>query len=207
MPELFNPFVVTGWLRWIYPTYLWKGEPGNNNVYLTFDDGPHAEVTDWVLNLLEEFNAASTFFVVGKNALQNPQLIEKIKQGGHKLGNHTQNHKKGWNTSTEEYVQDADVCEAISQTKIFRPPYGRITKEQGITLKRKGYKIVMWTLLSRDYDTGLNCKQSLAILKKNTRAGSIIVFHDSLKASPQLKMILPEYLQFLKDKGFNFATL
>jgi peptidoglycan/xylan/chitin deacetylase (PgdA/CDA1 family) len=207
LPKLFNPFVVTGWLRWFYPRYLWRGKPGNRNVYLTFDDGPHPEITLWVLDLLEQHEAKATFFILGKNASLFPNLCEHISSKGHTLANHTQNHKKGWQSKLDEYLQDVEECNNIVNSKLFRPPYGRIKRKQGRKLIEKGYEIVMWSLLSRDYDKQLNCRKSLNILKKNTRPGSIVVFHDSEKAAPQLKIILPEYLLFLKEQNYNFAAL
>ena len=207
MPELFNPFIVTGWLKWFYPSYTWKGRPENRSIYLTFDDGPHAEITPWVLDLLQEYKAPATFFVVGKNAASNQELIQRISNDGHKLANHTQNHKKGWNTAVDDYIKDVEACDRFIRSNLFRPPYGRITRKQGKLLIKQGYEIVMWSLLSCDYDTKLNCQKSLSVLMKNTKPGSIVVFHDSEKAAPQLKIMLPHYLQFLKEQGYNFATL
>ncbi len=207
MPELFNPFIVTGWLKWFYPSYTWKGRPENRSIYLTFDDGPHAEITPWVLDLLQEYKAPATFFVLGKNAASNQELIQRISNDGHKLANHTQNHKKGWNTAVDDYIKDVEACDRFIRSNLFRPPYGRITRKQGKLLIKQGYEIVMWSLLSCDYDTKLNCKKSLSVLMKNTKPGSIVVFHDSEKAAPQLKIMLPHYLQFLKEQGYNFATL
>lgn len=173
---------------------------------MTFDDGPQSHITPWVLDQLQAYGAKATFFVVGENAHAHPQLIEQILDEGHALGNHTYRHMKGWGADSQDYLDDIERCrQAIPDTILFRPPYGRINTKSLAELD--AYRIVMWDVLSRDYKAGLNQAKALERMKQQTTNGSIIVFHDSLKAEANLKALLPPYLEFLKESGLSSIAL
>ena len=197
---------IPSWIKKLFPSLTWEVKEDDNAVYLTFDDGPHPEITPWVIDQLNQFNMKATFFCVGDNARKFPETIDHIKQTGHQLGNHTMHHIKGWNTSTEDYIKDIEACQQHVPSDLFRPPYGRISKEQIQQLKQK-FRIIMWTILSCDFDKKLNQEKALRGLKNKTRKGSIIVFHDSVKAEKNLRFLLPQYLQFLNHKGYTCKIL
>lgn len=200
---LIHPFKVPGVLLKLFPGLEWRISTSEKAVFLTFDDGPHPEITQWVLEQLDHYNAKATFFCVGENVSNYPETAKNIQRLGHAIGNHTHNHLKGWKTSDLEYVKNTVKASQHVQSKLFRPPYGRITRNQINLLKAKGYRIIMWNLLSCDYSQHLNTDKALQALIKNTTSGSIVVFHDSVKASSNVKQILPTYLQFLKDNGYK----
>lgn len=183
---------------------------GEKNIYLTFDDGPIPELTDWVLKTLEEHNAKATFFCVGENVDKHPEIFQRIITDGHRVGNHTHNHLNGRREPTERYLRNIAKCDAEFakhelQTDLFRPPYGRFKIGQRQGLKNK--RIVMWDVLSKDYDQSLNADAILANSIEATKAGSIIVFHDNKKAEKNLKSVLPKYLSYFKAQGFQFIAL
>lgn len=194
------------WFQKMFPGKTWRKETDQRKVYLTFDDGPHPEITDWVMNELEKYSMKGTFFCVGDNARKFPAVIEKVKMKGHALGNHTMHHLKGWNTPFETYLKDVETCSMYVESKLFRPPYGRISRRQSKAIE-KNYEIIMWNLLSCDFDQKLNRQKALEGLMKNTTNGSIIVFHDSEKAEQNLKFLLPPYLEFLNQNGYTCNTL
>jgi peptidoglycan/xylan/chitin deacetylase (PgdA/CDA1 family) len=171
-------------------------------VYLTFDDGPIPEATPLVLDILKQYNAKATFFCVGDNVKKYPKLLERIKKEGHSIGNHTYNHLKGWKTPLKEYLDNVKACAEVVKSDLFRPPYGRITASQFRQLK-KDYRIVFWDVLTMDYDANVTAEKSLEIIKKCTRPGSIIVFHDSVKAKDKLPWLLPKTLEFLAGEGYE----
>ena len=185
---------------------IWEIEPKNNDIFLTFDDGPHPEITPWVLELLEKYNAKATFFLVGENAAKYPEIVKKIKDAGHHIGNHTYNHLKGWSTSAYKYYKNTLKCEEEFSTPLFRPPHGRITRSQHNQLSKR-FKIIMWSVLSGDYDRKLNPKTIIKGVVTNTHPGSVIVFHDSIKAEKNLKKALPEVLDQLSGKGFTLKPI
>lgn len=191
----------------LFPKWKWSGNSGEKAVYITFDDGPHPVITPWVIEKLTEFNACATFFCVGENAQKFPEIVKMIEENGHKTGNHTYNHLKGWEKSDDIYVQNVKKASANLPGNLFRPPYGRIRLSQAKKLQQLGYNIIMWSLLSCDYDPKLNRGKSLHKLIKHTKNGSIVVFHDSEKAFENLKFLLPAYLEFLKNKGFEMRAL
>ena len=197
---------IPSWFKKLFPSLTWEVPGDDNTVYLTFDDGPHPEITPWVLEQLKQHKMQATFFCVGDNARKFPDTIDQIKQEGHQLGNHTMHHIKGWNTSTEDYIKDIEACQQYVSSDLFRPPYGRITREQIQQLKQK-FRIIMWSILSCDFDKKLNQEKALRGLKDKTRKGSIIVFHDSVKAEDNLRFLLPKYLQFLNHKGYTCKIL
>jgi len=199
------------WLHRIYPRYIWRIPTQQQNLYLSFDDGPDPEVTPYVLDLLDAFNAKATFFCVGDNIARFPEVLQDILKRGHQLGNHTQHHIKGWSTELQDYCADVEKCQnhigPISQFPLFRPPYGRIRSDQGKILLSKGYSCIMWDILSYDYDKRLNTSVALRKIIQRSRPGSIVVFHDSQKAKKQLKQLLPEYLQEMKNRGYSFKCI
>lgn len=207
-------FVKTGKiLQFWFSNYVWRIETKEPIIYLTFDDGPTPEVTLWVLETLERFDAQATFFCIGQNLRLYPDIAQKIMEKGHSLGNHTFKHENGWKTPIEPYVQSTEETQleieqfSIPKTKNFRPPYGKIRKQQAQQLIKKGYKIVMWDILSRDYNASVTPEECISSVVKNASSGSIIVFHDSKKAFPVLEKALPEILVSLKRKGYRFETL
>ena len=176
-------------------------------IYLTFDDGPVPGPTEFVLDVLQSKGAKATFFCIGDNVLRHPDIFRKVKEQGHAIGNHTFNHLKGWNHATKAYVENTVKCEEVigEGYKLFRPPYGRITRSQIKALKE--HPIVMWDVLTHDYLASLKEEQCLSGSIKATRPGSIVVFHDSLKAQKNMKYVLPRYVDHFTDLGFVFKSL
>ncbi|MCC5917973.1 MAG: polysaccharide deacetylase family protein [Cryomorphaceae bacterium] len=186
---------VPRWTQWAFPQMEWRVEkPG---VLLTFDDGPHPEITPWVQEQLRAHKQKSTFFLVGENAQKHPELVEDLKTEGHQIGNHTMNHVCGFKTPVGEYLENVDAAAVHTSDRLFRPPYGRVTKREMDGLILRNYRIMMWEVLSYDFDQNLSGEDCLVMLKKHTNPGSIVVFHDSEKAWPRLKTCLPEYLKWL----------
>jgi peptidoglycan/xylan/chitin deacetylase (PgdA/CDA1 family) len=184
-------------------TYIKTNE---KEVFLTFDDGPHPEITPWVLNLLEQYQAKATFFCVGDNVRKYPQVYQQIQDLGHIVGNHTFSHKNGFKTSLKNYIEDVEKAQSLISSPLFRPPYGKLTFWQYFKLK-KHYKLVFWDVLSKDYDQKLDFSHIIARVMQKTLPGSILVFHDSEKASNNLKQALPEILDRLSRQGFKFKCL
>ena len=185
---------------------IWRLNPLEKKIYLTFDDGPIPEVTSWVLNLLRQSTIKATFFCVGENVAKNPEIFNQIEEQGHSIGNHTFNHLNGWNTDTNKYIQNIKQCEELVQTNLFRPPYGKLKPTQSLLLNPK-YKIIMWDVLSGDYDKETPPEKCLKNVIDNVRNGSIILFHDSLKAKLNMQYALPLFISYAKEKGFQFARL
>lgn len=188
-------------LKPISSQLIWEIESNDSDIFLTFDDGPHPEITPWVLKELEKHNAKATFFLVGENAQKYPEVVKMIVDSGHHIGNHTFNHVKGWNTSAYKYYRNTLKCEEHVESTLFRPPYGRITPAQHTRLSKR-YRIIMWSVLSGDYDRSLPSQKIIKGVLDNTIPGSVIVFHDSVKAEKNLKESLPEVLNQLSAKGF-----
>lgn len=186
--------------------FLWEVKTAEKALWLTFDDGPEPTVTPWVLEELKKYNAKATFFCLGKNVEKHPEIFRKILSDGHAVGNHTFNHLKGWHSHTRDYINDVEKCSELVKTSLFRPPYGKIKPSQFLHLRRK-YQVVMWSLLSGDFDIKLEKEKCLELVLKNTKAGNIIVFHDSLKAKDKLMYVLPELLKSFKSKGYSFFPL
>jgi len=195
------------WLRKFYWSFHWKIPEKTKTLYLTFDDGPTPIVTPWVLNELDKFNAKATFFCIGRNVDRHPEIFNEIIKRGHAVGNHTYSHLKGWRTPANEYKNDIELANQIIDSKLFRPPYGKIGPQQIKDLKKADYKLFMWDVLSEDYNQKLTPKQCLKNVTKNTEAGSIIVFHDSIKASENLYATLPIILKTYTEKQFVFRKL
>lgn len=199
-----SPYLLTK----IYPSLIWRVPTEEKNLYLTFDDGPVPGPTEFVLNELNKFGAKATFFCIGDNVRKHPAVFEKIISEGHAVGNHTFNHLKGWNHNTEEYLDNTQRCSDILGGKefFFRPPYGRIKRNQIAALKSR-YRIVMWDVLTHDYSKNISRGNCLKGSVKATREGSIIVFHDSLKAERNLTYVLPKFLEHFSSRGFIFKSL
>ncbi|WP_342329419.1 polysaccharide deacetylase family protein [Pedobacter sp. FW305-3-2-15-E-R2A2] len=196
-------------LKWYYPSLIWNKTRAQRVIYLTFDDGPIPDVTDFVLKTLKSFNAKATFFCIGDNIQKHPDVFGRLKSEGHRIGNHTFNHLKGWKTEDQVYLQNFRQCQELTNTNLFRPPYGRIKKSQISSLRTElpELQIVMWDVLSGDFDLKLAPQKCYEQVIKHTENGSIIVFHDSLKAFDRLKYALPRALQYFSEQGFRFETL
>ena len=191
----------------LFPSFVWKlSAESNNQIYLTFDDGPHPEITPWVMDQLELNGFKGTFFCVGENVKKYPEVYQSILARGHRTGNHTQNHIKGWKTENERYLENIVECSQYVDSDLFRPPYGQISPAQTTAVK-KDYKIIMWSIITGDFYPDLNLEFALNKLKRVTKAGDIVVFHDSQKARDRLHFILPPYLNYLKEKGILGASL
>jgi len=190
----------------VFRRYIWKVPTNKKVLYLTFDDGPIPEVTPWVLDLLKEFNAKATFFCVGQNAEKNPAILQRILDEGHQIGNHTYNHLNAWKTTNREYFRNIQNCNKVVKSKLFRPPYGKIRMIQGWQIMRK-YNIVMWDVLSGDYDVNLSADDCLKNVLNHSEPGSIVVFHDSLKAFKNLETLLPKVLNYYASLGYEFQTI
>jgi len=203
-----------------FTKYVWDIPNTEKKVYLTFDDGPTPEITEWVLNQLNQYGAKATFFCVGENIQKFPDIFRLILSNGHVVGNHTFNHFKGWKKRTSNYIRNVDLCEeaiiqnsifendssthdSLSSTKkLFRPPYGKIRSSQANILLKKNYTLIMWDVLSADFDHGISPEKCLENVTSNIQPGSIVVFHDGFKAFRNLEFVLPKVLTFLKEKDY-----
>ena len=197
----------------VYRECLWKVNTEEKLLYLTFDDGPITEITPFVLDELKKWNAKATFFCIGKNIEANPEIFQRIMDEGHSIGNHTFNHLNGWSNNDNEYFENIAQCEAVLNakcgmrtTKLFRPPYGKLKPSQYTKLKKE-YKLVMWDVLSFDFDLKMAEEKVLENVLENAEEGSVIVMHDSLKAKPKVEFALPKILEHFTEKGFKFEKL
>ena len=198
----YSPF----WLRWFYRDLTWHKSRSDKCIFITFDDGPIPVVTPWVLNILKQFNVKATFFCIGDNVAKHPDIYRQILADGHSVGNHTFNHLNGWETDDTAYLENIEQCKKLVQSNLFRPPYGRSKKSQYSILNTR-YSIIMWDVLSGDFDINLSPEKCLKYVLKYTKNGSIIVFHDSLKAFERLEYTLPLALEILQKKGYSFSQL
>jgi peptidoglycan/xylan/chitin deacetylase (PgdA/CDA1 family) len=213
---------IPRFLQDLFPEALWHVATTAKKLYLTFDDGPTPEVTDWVLNILQRYEARATFFVLGKNVALHREIFLNIIASGHAIGNHSYNHLSGWKSEDEIYYHDIEMCSDIIRTiqstlpckmaenktkkLLFRPPYGRLTLSQYASLSRQ-YEIVMWDILSGDFDARISSRQCFENCRKYARPGSVIVFHDTHRAFEKLKTCLPETLEYFGSSGYSFARL
>ena len=188
-------------LRWMFPNVVWSMEDPEG-VYLTFDDGPTPGVTEWILQTLDRYDAKATFFVLGKNVELYPDLYQMILDRGHKIGNHTYSHQKGWELPLDRYIEDVDLAGDMLHTELFRPPYARVTRKQLKVIAQR-YRIVMWNVLSRDYNVHLTPKLCLKETIKGLRGGDIISMHDSAKSFKNTSYILPALLRKARAKGLK----
>jgi peptidoglycan-N-acetylglucosamine deacetylase len=204
-------FVKTPYfVKRIFHTQTWSIPNNEKVIYLTFDDGPIPEVTPWVINLLNHYQIKATFFCIGDNVKKHPDIFNLLIQNDHQIANHTYNHLNGWKTNLNTYLTNSLQCDDLlgkTNAKLFRPPYGKITSKQSKNLIAKGFKIIMWDVLSADFDQSITPQKCLDNVIKNVQSGSIIVFHDSLKAQHNLEYALPKTIEYLLDKGYKFKTL
>ncbi|SEO43946.1 Peptidoglycan/xylan/chitin deacetylase, PgdA/CDA1 family [Mucilaginibacter gossypiicola] len=202
--------VKTPWLlKKLYPQLIWDINSTDRCIYLTFDDGPIPIVTPAVLNILKQYNAKATFFCIGDNVRKHPDIFELVKADGHAIGNHTFNHLKGWKTDTQTYLDNFLQADKLLDTPLFRPPYGRIKRSQASALKaaKPDLNIFMWDVLSGDFDMALKPEDCLNGVLKHTEPGSMVVFHDSIKAFKRLEYVLPRALEVWSKEGYSFKSL
>ena len=207
-------WVKTGRLiKKLFSNFVWDIPSAQKTVYLTFDDGPHPDVTPWVLATLKEHNIKATFFCIGDNIEKHPDVFEQVIADGHSIGNHTFNHLNGWNTQNQAYSVNFAQCEAsiLKRTtpaaKLFRPPYGKIKRAQSAWVRQQGYKIIMWDVLSADFDQSITPQQCLHNVTNTVTGGSIIIFHDSVKASANLRYALPKAIEYLIENKYSFGVV
>lgn len=197
-------------LKIFYPRRIWKKDTkGEKILYLSFDDGPHETATDFALETLKQFNAKATFFCIGNNVQKHPQIYQRILDEGHSVGNHTFNHINGWKVCKAKYLEDIDATEKLVKSNLFRPPYGRMTKEEEKLFHKKfpEKQIVMWDVLSGDFDKNISGEKCWRNILKNAESGSVIVLHDSTKAWQRMHYVLPMALKYFTEKGFRFEPL
>lgn len=193
-------------VRYLYPDAIWRMDKDERAIYLTFDDGPIPVVTPWVLDILDHYGIKATFFMVGDNIRKHPTEFQMVKERGHRLGNHTFNHIRGFEYTTPQYLENTEKANQYLQTDLFRPPHGHMRMLQYHAL-RKRYKIIMWDLVTRDYSKHMTGKGVLRNIKHYVRNGSIITFHDSLKAEKNLRYALPKAIEWLLSQGYEFRLL
>ena len=196
---------VPGFVRKLFPKALWRMNPDEKAVYLTFDDGPIPVITPWVVDLLGQHNIKATFFMVGDNVRKHPLEYKLVVDAGHKVGNHTFNHLKGLFTDTYDYLDNVEKANELIHSNLFRPPHGLLRRSQYKELSRN-YRFIMWDLVTRDYSNRLNGEEVLAIVKRLVRNGSIITFHDSLRSEENLKYALPRAIEWLLEQGYSFKV-
>lgn len=193
-------------LRWYYPNVTWNKSRQDKKLYLTFDDGPIPEITPWILDTLNQYQVKATFFCVGENIKKHPEIFERLIREGHQVGNHTFHHLKGWKHSDEEYIENVYKCHELTASTLFRPPYARAKKSQ-LRKLRSDFEIIYWDVLSGDFDTKITPEKCYQNVINYTKNGSIIVFHDNIKAIPRVKYALPKVLEYFLAKGYTFQTL
>jgi peptidoglycan/xylan/chitin deacetylase (PgdA/CDA1 family) len=200
-------------IKRLFSGFVWDMPGTGKTVYLTFDDGPVPQATPWVLQVLREHNIKATFFCIGDNIRKYPQTLQQVIADGHTIGNHTFNHLNGWQNPYGDYINNFDKCEAViaqhvpQPAKLFRPPYGKIKSAQAKAIRKKGYKIIMWDVLSADFDQTITPQKCLDNVLQNVQPGSIIIFHDSIKASANLTYALPQAIAWLKKEGYQFGVV
>ena len=190
-----------------FSNYRWRFSSIPKEIYLTFDDGPTPKVTEFVLEELEKYNGKATFFCIGKNVKIHPAIYQKIISNGHSVGNHTFNHLNGFSTRNNLYIENIQQASAYIDSNLFRPPYGKLKNSQGNILQKKGYKIIMWDVLSGDFDTKISPEKCLKNVLENTSNGSIVVMHDSVKAQEKIFFALPKILDYYSKKGYVFKAI
>ena len=211
------PAKIPQFIKRLFPNYVWDFSSKEKILYLTFDDGPTPEITQWTLNTLKQYNAKATFFCIGNNVAKHQEIFRTVLNEGHSIGNHTQDHVKGWKTSTKNYIENVEIAASIinkesatHQVKLslFRPPFGQLKHSQGKAIQKLGYKIIMWSVIAFDWELGISKKQCLKnVISKASAKNNIIVFHDSVKASIKLKYVLPKVLEHFSKKGYKFKAI
>ena len=214
-----TPATIPRLIKNLFPNLVWELPTKEKVIYLTFDDGPTPKITEWTLNTLKEYNAKATFFCIGKNIEEHPDIFSEIVSEGHAIGNHTFTHVKGWKTNTKDYIDNIKKAHSVFQTsllegeksasynQLFRPPYGQIKPKQIKALTLLGYKIIMWSVLSVDWHKSVSKEKCLKNVINNTTSGSIVVFHDSIKASVNMQYALPKVLDYFSKKGYVFKRI
>ena len=202
-----------GWLKKLFPQAIWNFDDNEKKIFLTFDDGPIPELTPWVLDTLKEFSARATFFYVGNNIKKHPELFKRASDEGHSIGNHTFNHLKGWRNSHEDYMANIALCEKVivecgagDPARLFRPPYGQLT----FSLAKKisaSYRIIMWDYLTGDFDQSLSPEKCHVETIKGTKCGSIVIYHENVKAEARIKYSLPKFLDHFSSLGYQFCAI
>ena len=209
-------WVKTRWfIKRVFSGFVWDIPNNSKTIYLTFDDGPTPEITEWVLDVLRQHDIKATFFCIGNNIENHPDIFNKIITEGHAIGNHTFNHLNGWHTNDKVYIDNVNTTETsilkrnpeFENAKLFRPPYGKMKRAQAKYVRSKGYRIIMWDVLSADFDRSITPEKCLKNVVDTTREGSIIIFHDSIKAATNMQYALPLAIRYLKEKGFRFAKI
>ncbi len=198
--------VKPGILTTLFPRLTWHMPAGAGELFLTFDDGPVSGVTPWVLDVLQKYDAKATFFCLGKNVEENPEIYDRILSEGHAVGNHTYDHAKGWITNLDEYLANVRKASQYIDSDLFRPPHGRLRPSQ-VTHLKKEYDIIMWNVLSCDFDQTITGETCLSNVLRFSQTGSIIVFHDSYKAQKNMKYALPKVLEHFTNEGYRFRAL
>ena len=206
MKSIIPPFKPISILSLFFRGLTWTLPNADNKIYLTFDDGPIPEVTPWVLDVLKDKGIKATFFCVGANVKNHPEIYARILKEGHSVGNHTQNHLSGWTAANEAYLREIDEAAQYIESPLFRPPYGRISPAQYAQIKDR-YRVIMWDTLSKDYDASLNAEQVFKNATNGVKSGSVIVFHDSLKAECHLRDVLERVIDELHCRNFVFAPI
>lgn len=191
----------------LFPGFLWRAETSARELFFTFDDGPVPQVTPWVLDQLSQYNAHATFFCVGENVSRYPDIYHRIIEEGHSVGNHTYNHISGWSHDIKSYMDNVSICSRLVKSDLFRPPYGRLGIQHAKSLRNSQYRIVMWDVLSGDFDRDIDPEMCYQNVVDNARPGSIIVFHDSIKAESNLRWALPKVLDFYSSQGYSFKAI
>ena len=190
-----------------FPNYFWRFYSSAKDIYLTFDDGPTPEITTFVLDELQKYKAKATFFCIGKNVKKYPAILERIKKEGHSIGNHTFNHLNGFKTNNTDYIENIQQAAKLIESNLFRPPYGRLKTSQARSIIRAGYKVVMWDVLSADFDTTITPEKCLKNVLSKTSSGSIVVMHDSIKAKDKIFYALPKILNYYTERGYVFKSI
>lgn len=193
-------------VRWFFYRLKWSFRTNRKVIYLTFDDGPTPVVTDFVIDELNKYSAKATFFCLGRNVEKYPEIYQRLLDNGHKTGNHTYSHLDGWKTSSKNYMADTNLARTFIKSRLFRPPYGKLRQTQKLKLLKR-YKVIMWDILSHDYDLKTTPEKCLSNVINHISKGSIIVFHDSVKAKPNLYYALPRILKNLTEIGYKFEAI
>jgi peptidoglycan/xylan/chitin deacetylase (PgdA/CDA1 family) len=198
---------VPNWVRKYKSNRVWDFLDSKETLYLTFDDGPDPEVTKWVIDYLNQEDIKATFFCVGANVEKHTETYRELLQNGHSVGNHTYHHKNAWKTTKEDYINDIEKASEYIESRLFRPPYGKINNQLVNNIQEMGFEVVMWSVLSYDFQKDLDCEKQLTKLKKVLKPGDIIVFHDSQKAFENLKILLPSIVEFIKSNNWKFDKI
>lgn len=193
-------------IRKLIPGAVWRLPQKEKTIYLTFDDGPIPEITPWVLDLLKKYDIKATFFCVGDNVRKYPEVFKMITDAGHAVGNHTFNHLQGFKVKSSKYVENVELADSYIHSKLFRPPHGHLRINQGRKLANR-FKLIMWDVVTRDYNKKLSGEYVLNVVKRYARNGSLIVFHDSIKAEKNMKYALPKAIEFLISQGYKFKKI